>query len=83
VFFFIDKMDFNEAVVFFIYKGQYSNNYDKLILTTHWALINFGFVVKDKNEEVTNYFLSHLCLLFSLYYRKTSYSRFIEIQVML
>ncbi len=56
--FFIDKMNINALkLLFFTYKGKYGNNYDKLILTAHWSLINFGLVVKDKNEEATNYIL--------------------------
>ncbi|CAF4043687.1 unnamed protein product [Rotaria sp. Silwood2] len=55
-----DKMDINTLkLLFFTYKGKYHNNYDKLILTAHWSLINFGFVVEDKNEEENILFTFH------------------------
>ncbi len=57
MYFFIDKMDPNILKRFFAYNGKIFTFYDKIILPAHWPLINYGFTVKDQDNEVTNYTL--------------------------
>jgi hypothetical protein len=50
-------MDPNILKRFFAYNGKIFTFYDKIILPAHWPLINYGFTVKDQDNEVTNYTL--------------------------
>ena len=48
-------------LLFFAYKDQIFNAYEKIILVAHWTLITNDFTVKDKPEKVRNDLLSDGC----------------------
>lgn len=51
-------MDLNVMkLLFFAYKNKSLSVYDKIILASHWVLINNGFRVQDMDETVINYIL--------------------------
>ncbi|CAF1005596.1 unnamed protein product [Rotaria magnacalcarata] len=45
-------MDFNVLkLLCFVYKGKIFSHYDKIILTSHWTLIDSGFRVFGQDEK--------------------------------
>lgn len=48
-------------LLFFAYKDKIFSFYDKLILATHWSLIDNDFLVENQVQTVRNYVLFYEC----------------------